>query len=77
MCNGNKIRLIHWKEDTKDEQGVRKGAEDGEEEAADDAGADDLEEYLAPCREKLGGEEHQVSVDQHQEEVTQNCGRAG
>lgn len=61
---------------TEDEERVGEGAEDGEEEAADDAGAEDLEQHLAPGGEVGGGLEHEEAVGEHQEQVPPRRRRA-
>lgn len=62
---------------TENDHSIGNSFKDGEEEAADDAGAEDLEEKLAPGGEILGGGEREVSVYQHEEDVTPKGGWAG
>lgn len=59
------------------EHGVGKGAEDGEEQASDDTGAENLEQELAAIGEVGGGRVHQVAVYQNQEQVPDHGGGAG
>jgi len=49
-------------ERTEDEERVGEGAEDGEEEAADEAGPHDLEQQLAPRRQVRGRLVHEEPV---------------
>ena len=57
---------------TKDENGIREGAKDGEEKAADDSSVQDGEEELAPFRQKLCRHKEKVAIDHQQEQVPEN-----
>ena len=57
---------------TKDENGIRESAKDGEEKAADDSGVQDGEEELAPFRQQLCSQKEKVAIDQQQEQVAEN-----
>lgn len=74
--NRGKRREGKEKGPTEDQQGVGERAEDGEEEAADDPGAEDLEQQLAAGGEVGGGLEHEEAVGQGEEEVPPRRGRA-
>lgn len=60
-----------------DEHGVGEGAEHGEEEAADDAGPQDLQQQLAAVGQVRGRQEHEAPVDDDQEQVAGPRGGAG
>jgi hypothetical protein len=57
-------------ERTEHQQRVRERTEDGEEEAADEAGAHDLKQQLAPRRQARGRPEHEEAVREHQDPLT-------
>ena len=54
---------------TEDEERVGEGAEDGEEESADEPRPHDLEQQLAARGQVRGGLEHEEAVGQDEEEV--------
>ena len=62
---------------TEDEERVGEGAEDGEEESADEPRPHDLEQQLAARGQVRGGLEHEEAVDEGEEEVPEHGGGAG
>ena len=62
---------------TEDEERVGEGAEDGEEEAADEAGPHDLEQQLTAGRQEGGRLVHEEPIREPQEQVPEHGGGAG
>lgn len=62
---------------TENEHGVRKSPEDGEKQASNDTGTENLEQHLAAIGEVGGGQEHQISIHQDQEQIPKHGGGAG
>lgn len=62
---------------TGDEQCVGEGAEDGQDEAANNAGAHDSEQKLAAIGQELRGFEQHEAVDDEERGVATQAGGAG
>lgn len=67
------IWIIH----TENEHGIRKSAEDGEEEAADETGTENLKQELAAAGEVCGGEVHEIPINDDEKEVAESGVGAG
>lgn len=61
---------------TEDDCCIRKRAQNREEEATNNPRSENFQQNLTPIRQQLGTQEHQVTVDKNEENISQDGGRA-